>query len=45
MVQEYERDWERTDFAVSKIDWAMEGSAEKNGEVISHFLHLAITYK
>lgn len=44
-MQEYDRDCERTNFAVSKIDGAIEAFAGKNSEVISHFLNLAIKYK
>lgn len=45
MVQEYDKDCERTSFAVSKIGGAIEDFAGKNSEVIWHFLNLAIVYK
>lgn len=44
-MQEYDRDCERTNFAVSKIDEAIEAFVGKTSEVISHFLNLAITHK
>ena len=44
-MQEYDRDCERTNFAVGKIDGAIEAFAGKNSEVLCHFLNLAIKYK
>lgn len=44
-MQGCDRDCERTNFAVIKIDGAIEAFVCKHREVISHFLNLAITFK
>lgn len=44
-MQEYDRDCERRNFALSKIDGPIDAFAGKNSEVISDFLNLTLMYE
>lgn len=44
-MQEYDRDCERQNFALRKIDGPIEPFAGKNSEVIRGFLNLTLMYE
>lgn len=44
-MQEYDRDCERQNFALSKIDGPIDAFVGKNSEVISDFLNLTLMYE